>query len=244
MTKLLKGTLFIVGALLSLQSITARTLYVTKDGSVANDGSKDAPYLTISDAARQAIARDTILVGGGTYREWVSPENGGLTKYDRITYMAAEGEEVIIKGSEVISGWEKQKNGGWSVSIDNKIFDNFNPFNILINGDWLQTPDTYHLGEIYINDKALQEVVTLEEVANEENSWYADVQDEYTIITANFDQNPNKAITEYNVRPACFFPKTTGVNFITVKGIHISQAATQWSAPTSEQVGAGGSNWP
>lgn len=243
MKKLLTTSLLTLAMALCSHTLSARTWHVSADGSDTNDGTKEAPYATISKAARLAIARDTILISGGTYREWVSPANGGLTKYDRITYIAAEGEEVKIKGSEVITGWEKQRGGVWSVKIDNEIFDNFNPFDILINGDWLLTPDTYHLGEIYINEKALQEVVTLDEVAKNEGSWYAEVQDDYTVVTANFDQNPNNAITEYNVRPSCFFPKTTGVNFITVKGLNISQAATQWSAPTSEQVGIIGPNW-
>ncbi len=243
MKHLFKLALFSVAIAFCSQSISARPIYVSVDGSDTNDGTIEAPYATISKAARLAVARDSIIIGGGTYREWVSPAHGGLTKNDRIVYMAAEGEEVKIKGSEIITGWKRVKGDVWSVEIDNKIFDNFNPFDILINGDWLISHDTYHLGEIYINDKALQEVVEIEEVEQSVGSWYAEVKDEYTLVTANFDQNPNQAVTEYNVRPSCFFPKTTGVNYITVSGLDISQAATQWSAPTSEQVGIIGPNW-
>ncbi|MFI3283417.1 MAG: right-handed parallel beta-helix repeat-containing protein, partial [Rikenellaceae bacterium] len=243
MKRLFTTSLLTVAMIFYLQSLSARTWYVSTNGSDANNGSQSAPYLTISKAARLAIARDTILISGGTYRELVSPANGGLSKNERITYMAAQGEEVKIKGSEIVTGWERENSGVWSVKIDNEIFDNFNPFDIFVSGDWLKTNNMYHLGEIYINEKSLQEVLTLEEVATTEGSWYGDVQDEYTLITANFDQNPNKAITEYNVRPSCFFPQTTGVNFITVKGLNLSQAATQWSAPTSEQIGVIGPNW-
>ncbi len=236
-------SLFSLLLILSCQAVSARVLYVSANGSDTNDGTVGAPFATISKAARLALARDTVMISAGTYREWVSPDNGGLTKRDRITYMALPGDEVVIKGSEIVTGWRKVKGNLWSVKIDNKIFGGFNPFDILINGDWLYTPDTYHLGEIYINEKALQEVTKLEEVAEQEGSWYAQVEDDYTLVTAHFQENPNKAVTEYNVRPSCLFPKTTGVNYITVSGIKLSQAATQWSAPTSEQVGIIGPNW-
>ena len=46
-----------------------------------------------------------------------------------------------------------------------------------------------------------------------------------------------------NVRRACFYPDTTNINFITISGFHMSQAATQWAPPTAEQIGLIGTNW-
>ncbi len=48
---------------------------------------------------------DTVIIGGGTYREWVNPKNGGLGNNQRITYINAEGEQPVIRGAEVVGGW-------------------------------------------------------------------------------------------------------------------------------------------
>ena len=50
-------------------------------------------------------------------------------------------------------------------------------------------------------------------------------------------------LVEINVRPTVFFPKNTGVNYITVQGFKMSQAATQWAPPTAEQIGLIGPHW-
>jgi hypothetical protein len=49
------------------------------------------------------------VVHAGEYREWVKPQRGGLSDQRRITYQAAGGEHVIIKGSERITGWTRQR---------------------------------------------------------------------------------------------------------------------------------------
>jgi hypothetical protein len=65
-----------------------------------------------------------------------------------------------------------------------------------------------------------------------------------TYIYANFhDYNPNEELVEINVRESCFYPDKPGRNYITVRGFHMSQAATQWAAPTAEQIGLIGSHW-
>ena len=71
--------------------------HVSKNGSDKNNGSFDAPFLTIQKAADMAASGDKIIVHEGVYREWVKPRNGGLSDSCRIIYEAAEGERVIIK---------------------------------------------------------------------------------------------------------------------------------------------------
>ena len=52
---------------------------------------------------------------------------------------AAEGERVIIKGSEEITGWNRTEDGIWKIEISNEIFNGKNPFAEKIEGDWLVT---------------------------------------------------------------------------------------------------------
>lgn len=227
-------------------SLSARIWHVSPSGSDANDGSAASPVKTISKAAFYALAGDTVLIGEGVYRERVSPANTGFNDHRRVTYMAAEGEEVWLKGSEVVTGWKRvsKSSSVWAVKVPNELFGDFNPFAIEVYGDWLLEGHGMHLGEVYIDGESLQEYLDAAEILGEKMSWYASVDDDFTTIKANFgDQDPSKAMVEINVRPTCFFPKTTGVNYITVKGIKIAQAATQWSPPTGEQVGIIGPNW-
>ena len=79
-----------------------RVYHVAKTGSDLGNGTKEAPFLTINKAASIAVAGDTVIVHEGVYREWIKPKNSGLSNTRRITYQAAEGEKVVIKGSERI----------------------------------------------------------------------------------------------------------------------------------------------
>ncbi len=233
--------LMLLGAL----SLQARNIHVSPSGSNSNKGSKESPYRTISKAALVALSGDSIIIHAGTYRERVSPAIGGINDNNRITYIAAPGEEVYLKGSEVISDWKKIGGDVWQTVVPNSFFGEFNPYDTFLFGDWLHNGKNRHLGEVYIDGKALREIPKVESVKSlEAGLWHVVVDDKNTTISANFDgANPNKSLTEINVRPTCFSPYTVGVDYITVDGINISQAATQWSAPTSEQVGIINPNW-
>ena len=247
-----------------------REYHVAKYGSNSNDGSKEFPFLTIQKAADIAEAGDTVVVHEGEYREWVKPKRGGLSDGCRIVYEAAPGEHVVIKGSERIAGWENLEGTVWKVTIPNAFFGDENPFATELNGDWLVQPREpfVHLGDVYLNGKSFYEARSVEEVKNpqvrtisvletwkgrEEQvlepeqtvyQWFAEVDETNTIIYANFHgADPNQELTEINVRSACFYPVTTNLNYITVRGFEMAQAACPWTPPTSHQIGLLGCHW-
>ena len=113
------------------------TLHVATDGDDSKDGSASSPLRTISRAADLARPGDTVLVHGGEYREWVQPRRGGLSATRRITYQAAPGEHVVVKGSERVTGWEQEAGNVWRASVPNSLFGDWNPFAQEIAGDWL-----------------------------------------------------------------------------------------------------------
>ncbi|MBI5865943.1 MAG: carbohydrate-binding protein [Planctomycetes bacterium] len=49
--------------------------------------------------------------------------------------------------------------------------------------------------------------------------------------------NPNKASVEINARPTVFTPATPGIDYITVRGFDLRNAATNWAPPTAAQYG-------
>ena len=227
------------------------------NGKDSNDGSTDRPLKTISAAAKLAKAGDTVTVHAGTYREWVKPLMGGTSDACRIVYRAAAGEVVTIKGSEVITGWERVEGNVWKAKVPLALFGDYNPYTDVITGDWFtDNGRDHHTGEVYLNGKALYEVPSLDQVkkpaalkdakdaAGSLFQWYTETDETTTTLWANFhSKDPNRELVEINVRQACFFPAHTGVNYITVRGFHMCHAATQWAPPTAEQIGMVGPNW-
>ncbi len=234
--------------------LSGREYHVSVHGNDSNDGTIVLPFRTITKAAQQAVAGDVITVHEGVYREWVKPPRGGVSEGKRIVYRAAEGEKVVIKGSEVITGWRKFSGEVWKVVIPNSFFGEFNPYKEIIHGDWFNDHGrVHHPGEVYLNGQYLYESATLEEVLKPVTlqvggktiyPWYCETDQENTYLYANFKgHNPNRETVEINVREACFYPEKTGVNYITVRGFIMRQAATPWAPPTAEQTGLLGTRW-
>jgi hypothetical protein len=198
-------------------------------------------------------------VHSGEYREWVNPARGGESASKRITYRAAENERVAIKGSEIITGWAKEpgSKGVWKVIIPNSFFGDYNPFKDSINGDWFRPQGRiHHTGDVFLNGKSLYEKELLSKVLNpvpdsaaidkagSVYTWFCQSDPINTTIWCNFQEyDPNKELVEISTRRTCFFPLNQGINFLTIQGFEFSQAATQWAAPTAEQVGMVATHW-
>ena len=144
--------------------------HVATTGSDDAEGSEDRPLRTINRAADLAMPGDTVVVHSGEYREWVQPRRGGLSELRRITYTAAPGEHVVIKGSEQVTGWDLVSGNVWMVAVPNTLFGSFNPFAEEIVGDWIVYPDKStpkkHLGDVYLNGTSFYEVLSLPEVSD------------------------------------------------------------------------------
>jgi len=246
--------------------------YVSTIGNDLAKGTFDAPFKTIGKAASIATAGDCVRVHGGIYREWVDPKNGGKDDDCRVIYEAVYGEHPIIKGSEIVTGWEKLEGTVWKKVLPSCFFGEFNPFSISVFGDWLVKPEQYdvHLGDVYINGMSMYEAPSLDALYRAEKrisgeyhstshitlpekilhpeqtiyQWFSKVNENNTELYCNFQEyDPNNELVEINVRPCCFFPKKTGINYITVRGFEMAHAATQWAPPTAEQIGMIGPHW-
>jgi hypothetical protein len=93
---------------------------------------------------------DVITVHEGIYREEITPPRGGTSDKKRIVYQAAPGENVEIRGSEVVTGWTEESDGVWKTEIPNSLFGNVNPFADEIIGDWFNPMGRkHHTGCVY-----------------------------------------------------------------------------------------------
>jgi alpha-N-arabinofuranosidase len=239
----------IFASLVSLAIFTyGAEIHVATNGKDSNPGTKAAPLRTIQRAADLAQAGDVITVHEGVYRERSSPPRGGQSDAKRITYQAAPGEKVEIKGSEVVKNWVKVQNDVWKVTIANSYFGGFNPYSDLIRGDWFSPKGReHHTGAVYLNGEWLVEAPNLDEVLKPVGPtplWFGRVDKDATSIWAQFKGvNPNEQLVEINVRRTVFYPEKTGINFLTVRGFIMRHAATPWAPPTAEQIGLIGTHW-
>jgi parallel beta-helix repeat protein len=98
-------------------SASARDLYVDAAHPAAadrNEGSQPGqPLETISAGVARAFPGDTVRVAPGTYRESIRFPRSGAGPERRIHVVAAGGGEVVVKGSDVVTGWTAAGGGIW-----------------------------------------------------------------------------------------------------------------------------------
>lgn len=230
--------------------------HVSMQGNDQASGTVEQPFLTISRAAEVAMPGDTVVVHAGIYREWVKPANGGIID-QRITYKSADDGEVIITGADRITDWEAEGENVWRTEVPNALFTVRNPYEVELSGDWLfDGALKAHLGDVYLDHKSLYECGSMAEVENPEVwpeakysedsllKWYCEAGPSTTKIWANFGgKDPRKENVEINVRPHCFWPEKSGLDYITVSGFTLRQASPQWAPPTDYQEGLIGPHW-
>jgi hypothetical protein len=231
--------------------------YVSACGPLNGNGTQEKPFRKIQQAADIAKPGDEVIVLPGVYRECVEPRFGG-TENARITYRSEVPGAAVITGSEIIKDWKNVEGNIWKTSIPNGFFGDYNPYTIEIYGDWYRgLGRVNHIGQVYFNGKSLVEEDNLEALTKCEplewawdkeyskyHKWYTEQDGDSTVIYAMFPEgDPNENTVEINVRRRVFFPAVTGINYITVKGFTLKQAATQWAPPTAFQEGLIGPHW-
>ena len=134
-----------------------KTYYV--DGQAANaddagSGTQEHPFRTVNHAAQVLQPGERVVIAAGVYREFVQPARGGTGPDAMISYEAAPGAKVVIKGSAVVTDWRPgegwnygidPKTQGpvkaWELRLDPKLFPNgYNPFevdNVIGNRYWI-----------------------------------------------------------------------------------------------------------
>ncbi len=66
---------------------------------------------SLAKACEMAQPGETIILRGGIYREILAPKNDGVTIH------AMDGEKVTISGADLIEGWKREADGGWSAAL-------------------------------------------------------------------------------------------------------------------------------
>ncbi len=174
-----------------------KTYYVDNNHAKADDngpGSKGRPFRTIGKAAQLLQPGERVVIASGTYRECVRPARGGTSAAQMISYEAAPGAKVFVKGSEVLKdGWVQESIpvgfrgfGGqagqgpppvtaWRYDFTGAMFpDAYKPFalpSIMGSWEWLD-PRTVDMGPflrrrglVFVDGKPLEPVEQQRELA-------------------------------------------------------------------------------
>jgi len=169
----------------------SRTYYVDNTSGSANDtgpGDKARPFRTIGKAAEILQPGERVVIAAGTYRECIRPARGGTGPSQMISYEAAPGAKVYVKGSEVLKGGWKQEAllpgprdvGGasvavWSYRFSPELFPElYNPFalpSIMASWGWLDPtvadmgPYLRRRGLVFVDGRPLEPVEQLNDLA-------------------------------------------------------------------------------
>jgi hypothetical protein len=242
--KQMKPTLTLLTALLlaPLAALAAgTTYYVATDGNDTHDGkSLKTPFKHIQKAADLMQPGDTCLIRGGEYREKIVPPRGGASEQARITYRNYGDEKPVIKGSERVTGWVEEGGGVWKAELPATFFASsaYNPFATKLAGLWITNPGKqWTLGGVYLKGEPLSQRLSLADVKSTPKTWWTSTEKGTTTVYARFDADPNAAVAEVNVRESCFHPGDKVLNFISIIGLTMKQAAPQGSGPIHPQQG-------
>jgi hypothetical protein len=240
----------------------ARTYYVDNRNTLAadsNPGTKELPFLTISRAAQVLQPGERVVIMTGVYRERIDPARGGAGPDKMISYEAAPGANVVVKGSRVVkNGWEPST--GFKLNLpaaaraevkvnhrrlDDLDFQGYNPFgmvNIMQNRVYLKPkPEELwrHLkrrGMVFVDGRRLQQVELYQELGRRDGAFWCEHDGLAIHVRFPGDADPAQHEVELAIQEQVFAPRTLGLSYIRIKGIAFEHAANAFPVPQRGMV--------
>jgi len=221
-------------------STCGKTYYVAQKHPKASDnnpGTKNMPFRTISRAAAAVDMGDRIVIGAGTYREQIPVKRHGhqYVPGTIVTFMAAEGDRVWIKGSDVFSGrWEKAGGYAYRAKLPKELFKKgaYNPYALscVVDDRKIVRPckgkDLQEtLGQVYVDGKALDQVGSDREVEEKRGAFIVSAGGREIIASCPDGKSPEGRPVELTMRAKCFQAEFAGAMFIQTTGLVAEHAA-------------------
>lgn len=241
-----------------------RTLFVDQrhpQASDTNPGTQQLPFKTISRAAELLQPGERVVVASGIYREWVCPLRGGLDAEHLISYEAAPGAQVVIKGSEILT--EKlQESRPWipdpgtpakpgaapirMVRLPRHLFPGYNPFAVC-NYPQADEMTYWKLGElfgkpmaniflqyrglVFQDGRRLQQVSRYSELAGSEGAFWVETNGLVIHLTPFGSGDPNRSEWELTTREQIFSPEEYQLGYVRLKGFTLELAGNGFPFP-------------
>lgn len=233
-------------------SAFARTIVVNGPAPAASDensGTESEPLKTISRAAELAEPGDTVLVMPGVYREHVAPARGGEPGKP-IRYVSQTPYGATVTGSDVLRGEWRESDAAncYLIDLDPVLFKDYNPFTIARATkfpDFIDWSSAQSLGQVFIDGKPLNQVVTKEALLGSPSSWFMPHDSRTLQVHVGPGQSVHRSLIEITVRERIFAPRTRGLGYIDVEGFVFQHASNQfpsnfWNTTANAQAGAVG----
>ena len=240
----------------------SKTYYVDQNHPSASDdnpGTENKPYKTINQAAKILQPGERVVIASGVYRERIQPERGGEGPTKMISYEAAPGAKVVVKGSVVIKGgWESSdgfriRNTGemdkgrriYQYDLEKLEFNGYNPFsisNIMWDRVYLPfylyaedrekfKPHAFRRGMIFIGSRKLEQVEMYRDLADNEDAFWVEHNGLTLHVRLQGDEDPADYELEFVIREQVFAPKNRHLGYIRLKGIVFEQGANGFPVP-------------
>ncbi len=221
----MRSFIFALSSLLILiasGSLNAREFVVSQKSDSASDensGTAQKPLKTISAAVARVHAGDRVIVHGGNYREVVIITASG-TAQAPIVIEAATGETPVIKGSDVINGWQHDDGSVWKAALRR-----YPP-----RGNSSEKPvfyDTNDVRQVFTHDGSLLDAHRLRRVterkAMKEDSFFRDPKQSLLYVWLPASASPIDQPPEVSVRAGWL---NLAGSHIVVRGIQMRHAST------------------
>jgi hypothetical protein len=240
----------------------ARTFYVDNRNSGAadsNPGTMERPFLTINKAAQVLRPGERVVIMTGVYRERIDPARGGNGPDTMISYEAAPGAKVVVKGSRVVkTGWEPSL--GFKLErpaaaepqvkiyqrrLDDLEFRGYNPFgmvNIMQDRVYLKPkPEELwrHLarrGMIFVDGQRLRQVELYQDLGGKDGCFWCEHDGLAIHMRLPGDADPAQHEVELVIQEQVFAPRTRGLGYLRVKGMTFEHAANAFPVPQRGMV--------
>jgi hypothetical protein len=216
--KLVFPTLLALGLCLTVAEATEYFVAVNHPGaSDDNDGlSLGEPFKTLGRGAQLLSPGDTLTIQEGIYREKLQLDVDGSSS-NPIVIRAHPGEEgrVVIRGSNLVTGWSNDGGNVWSVPWD--------PLPLLDYPSSYPNVDEYaRRREIVVIDGNQQQQVFSAAELVDGSFWMDDAAGRLRIHLAG---DPNVSEVEIAVRDRGVF--APGKSHVTVRGIRVEHVSTE-----------------
>ncbi|MFB3881096.1 MAG: choice-of-anchor Q domain-containing protein [Armatimonadota bacterium] len=198
---------------------------------------------------------DTVLVKGGTYREMVVLRYGGWEPQS-VWFKAAPGEEVCVKGSDVVTGWEHDsghvwKKAGWphpsrQVFCDDKVLRQVAYFSSLPDfGEVDPDPVKYgpSAGRKAFSNPHLLRPIDGGKDAMTAGSFFVDMDKDVLYVWLEDGSDPNDHFMEVSVRPHLFVAENLDVCGIVLDGFKMRHTSAARHSFRSGGVVMGPYRW-
>ncbi len=240
------------------QTVYGKTYHVNQNHPQASDnnpGTEALPFRTINHAAQLVKPGERVCIHSGIYREQVRPHFSGEGADRMIAYEAAQGDEVIIRGSRIVEGrWERSadphapanSSGGrsifskrlWMTTLAASLFENgYFPFSTpnasseeLDLMDWAlswkgRIPYSLPRGLLFQEGRRMTQLATYEDLVRLPGSYWVAPDGRTVHIHPFSGADPNGQLIEAAIQPHVVQPDSPGLGFIRISGLILENCA-------------------